>query len=250
MALEGSLVLPVFLFFMMTILLSLEAVRLQSNVMEALHQAGNSYAFAGYQIKYEHQASPDVRGEVKEYLASQLYPALCVAGEEEGIVLEDVSDVCESGRIELKVSYGLKPFISWIPVGEIMIQDRFVSHGWIGYTGMETPKNSIQEIYVYVTETGSKYHASYNCTYLRVQVQSISYENIFSLRNQSGEKYYACARCKPGNGGVVYFSAGGSSYHSQSDCSALKRTVYMIPLSQANGYGACSKCVGKGEGAG
>ena len=41
MALEGSLVLPIFLFYMMTILLGLEVVRFQSQVQEALYLAGN-----------------------------------------------------------------------------------------------------------------------------------------------------------------------------------------------------------------
>lgn len=52
MALEGSMVFPVFLFFIMTILLSLEAVRFQSQVQEALHQTGNKNAFLEYQVKY------------------------------------------------------------------------------------------------------------------------------------------------------------------------------------------------------
>lgn len=247
MALEGSLVLPVFLFFMMTVLLSLEAVRFQSDVQEALYEVGNQYAFEGYQIKEQGEMAPDVGAAIHSYLSSQTYPYLCVAGGEEAVMVQDLSDVCGDGRVELAVSYKLKPFISWIPIGEIRIRDGFVSHGWVGYAGEEKQGDRAEESCVYVTKTGDKYHLSYNCTHLRVQVQSTDFGSILSIRNASGEKYHACSKCKPAEGGLVYFTAGGNSYHSRSDCSALKRTVYMIPFSQAEGYGACSKCGGKQE---
>lgn len=244
MALEGSLSLPVFLFFMMTVLLSLEAIRFQSDMMEALYQVGNQYAFAGYQIKYENETAPKADKEIKAYLDSQLYPYLCVAEGKEGISLQDLSDIYESGRIELTAEYRLKPFISWLPIGEIQVEERFISHGWTGFTGIETKDNREQEIYVYITKTGSKYHLSCHCTYLNVQIQAANYEEVAFLRNLSGEKYHACLKCGSGISGIVYITAGGNSYHSQSDCSSLKRTVYMIPLSEADGYEACNKCSG------
>lgn len=247
MALEGSLALPVFLFFMMTVLLSLEAVRFQSNVQEALYEVGNQYAFEGYQIKEQGEGIPDVRAAIHHYLNSQAYPYLCAAGGEGAVAIKDLSDVCGDGRIELTASYKLKPFISWMPIGEIFLQDRFVSHGWVGYTGGEVQGDSEEESCVYVTKTGDKYHLSYNCTHLRVQVQTTDFEKISAMRNSSGEKYHACSKCKPIKNGSVYFTAGGNSYHSRSDCSALKRTVYMIPFSQAKGYNACSKCGGQQE---
>lgn len=243
MALEGSLALPVFLFFMMTVLLGLEAVRFQSNVQEALHQAGNRRAYLEYQVRYLGGERTDAFGQMREYLADQLYPYLCVAGGESGVAFKDASGM-EDGRIEFWVEYGIKPFIGWLPIGQIRIRDRFVSHSWTGYSGTENHSEEKEDTYVYVTRTGSKYHLSYNCTYLRVQVQSVSCELVSSLRNGSGGKYYACQRCRPGKGGAVYITGDGSSYHGEADCPALKRTVYMIALSEANGYGACSKCAG------
>ncbi|MBD5547663.1 MAG: hypothetical protein HDQ97_09725 [Lachnospiraceae bacterium] len=244
MALEGSLVLPLFLFFIITVLLSLEAVRFQSDVQEAMHQTGNQYTFAGYLVKYADEPLPDVQSQIKDYLGSQLHPYLCVAGGESGVQIQDLSTVNEDGRVEFIAEYQLKPFASWIPIGNIVIRDRFLGHAFTGYTGLETQGDRQQEIYVYITKTGSKYHLSYDCNYLKVQVQAVDYESVFSLRNRSGEKYHACLRCKPQKDGVVYITADGNRYHGQSDCSSLKRMVYMIPLSEADGYGACSKCAG------
>ena len=71
MALEGSLALPLFLFYMMTVLLGLEAIRFQSDVQQALHQAGNRKAFMEYQVKYLGAAGVDVQEQVKGYLGNQ-----------------------------------------------------------------------------------------------------------------------------------------------------------------------------------
>lgn len=240
MALEGSLVLPIFLFFMMTVLLSLEVVRFQSQVQEALFQAGTKSAFSGYQIKYAGREREDVKHQVREYLDSQLYPYLCIR---ENISWQNLS-IASDGRVLYQVSYTLKPFINWLPIGELKINDRFVGHMWTGYTGAQAGEiGGEEEIYVYITDTGSRYHLSHDCAYLRVKVQAVNYEMIDSLRNQSGGKYYACAKCRPLKGGIVYITADGSSFHRYADCSALKRTVYIIPLKEAEKYSPCSKCV-------
>lgn len=244
MALEGSMVFPVFLFFIMTILLSLEAVRFQSQVQEALHQTGNKNAFLEYQVKYLGGIKENVPKQVKTYLDSQLSPYLCIQGGEEGIFLQDLS-VLKEGKIEYKISYELKPFINWIPIGKITINDRFFSHGWVGYVnGAEQEKEGETEIYVYITQTGRKYHLLRECTYLCVKIESIKYEQIEDLRNSSGGKYYACERCRPLKAGIVYITSEGSSYHGQADCSSLKRTIYMVPLKEVSEYDPCSKCGG------
>ena len=240
MALEGSMVFPVFLFFIMTILLSLEAVRFQSQVQEALHQTGNKNAFLEYQVKYLGGIKENVPKQVKTYLDSQLSPYLCIQGGEEGIYLQDLS-VLKEGKIEYKISYELKPFINWIPIGKIIINDRFFSHGWIGYVnGSEQEKEGETEIYVYITQTGRKYHLLRECTYLCVEIEAVKYEQIEDLRNFSGGKYYACERCRPLKAGTVYITSEGRSYHGQADCSSLKRTI--VPLKEVAEYDPCSKC--------
>ncbi len=244
MALEGSLVLPVFLFFMMTVLLSLEAVRFQSQVQEALFQAGNRSAFLEYQVKYANGTKENVENQVKEYLASQMYPYLCVQGGENGVLLQDLSTPAD-GIVAYQASYHLKPFVSWIPIIDVTIKDKFFSHAWTGYSGMEDwEKDRQQELYVYITDTGSKYHLLYDCTYLHMQIQAVDYEQISNLRNKAGGKYYACLRCKPLRKGIVYITSDGSCFHGQAECSSLKRTIYMIPYSEATGYSPCSKCAG------
>ena len=91
MALEGSLALPIFLFFMMTVLLGLEAVRFQSNVQEALHQAGNRRACSEYQVRYLDGERADAFGPLYEYLGSQFYSYVLVAGGDGGLAFNVAS---------------------------------------------------------------------------------------------------------------------------------------------------------------
>lgn len=244
MALEGSMVLPIFLFFIMTVLLALEAVRIQSNMREALYQAGNETAFTENCYK-ENGGTAESAGNIAAYMAGQQFPYLCVAGGERGIEVQDLSSVETNGLVHLKACYGLKPFIHWIPIGEIMFEDEFYSHAWVGFCGNEQAgQQSPEETCVFVTRTGNKYHRSCECTYLRVPIKMVGIGQAIEARNASGRKYYPCERCHPKESSTVFISEDGSRYHGRSDCSSLKRTVYMIPLSKAQGYTPCSKCGG------
>lgn len=245
MALEGSLVLPIFLFFMMTVLLSLEAVRVQSNMQEALHQAGNESAFIQNRIANQRVSEAEVTERIFTYMEKQKSPYLCVAGEEKGVVVQDFSTVNDNGLIYLKACYKLKPFIRWIPIGDIVFEDEYYSHAWVGFQGNEDISRTAEEdVCVYITKTGSRYHMSYECTYLQVPIKAVSGEQISGIRNASGGKYHPCERCQPGNGDILFISEDGSRYHGRSDCASLKRTVYVISLSKAQGYVPCSKCGG------
>ena len=117
---------------------------------------------------------------------------------------------------------------------------------------------------VYVTESGSKYHAD-GCQYLSHSKIAISLENAIS------KGYGPCSKCNPptlsgsANSSVsvstpeptptiaetqpqtiettVYVTNTGSKYHS-AGCQYLSKSQIAISPSdaKAQGYGACSKC--------
>lgn len=245
MALEGSIVFPIFLFFVTTALLGLEVARLQSNIQQALHQAGNAYAFAGYQMKYEGLPGVDAKERIMAYLEEQPSFGLCLAGGREGMAIEDLSSVGVNGFVHLQVRYGVKPLIYWLPIGDLRFEDGYFSHGWTGYFGTEHGGSAfVEEDYVYLTKTGSKYHRSRDCVYLNIRIRAVSRGQIHGIRNDSGGKYYACERCAPIGDGMVYLASDGDRYHGRADCPSLKRTVYAVLLSKAKGYGPCGKCGG------
>lgn len=248
MVLEGCLVLPVFLFFMVTLLYSLEVVRFQGDVWEAMHQAGSKSCFYAYKAEYGNKNSVTfsdylITEEIKKYLEKQTLPYLCVEGGSKGITITKEENCQGRGNLKINVIYAVKPFIRWLPIGEITVRDKYFGHKWVGYTKDGIGEESQEkEIYVYITQTGSKYHFSEECTYLKVKISAVKGEEIESLRNGSGEKYYPCEKCKSMDKGLVYLTEWGNKYHGEADCAALKRTVYLVPLSQVGKRTACGKC--------
>lgn len=242
MAVEGSLVLPLFLLFLMTVLLGLEAVRLQSNITEALHQAGNYYMMTVNGEEDGIEEENHIMQRVGMYMDDQLLPYLCIKGGKNGLRLEDISSLGE-GKVELTSEYQISEVIWWLPVGEIVIKDHFVGHPWTGYLGREDIWSKDEKVlYVYVTQTGSRYHLSTECSYLKVQIKQVSANWLSEGRNKWGAKYYPCSKCKPSNAEMLYVTEDGNNYHSSNTCPALKRTVYIIPLHEADAYSGCSRC--------
>lgn len=251
MTLEGCLLLPIFLFFMMTILLGLEIVRLQSNVWAGLCDMQKNY--------YYMQSDRCLRNEVQEvclephqvleYLDGCANGSLCLL---DTPLLMNHSDTEGSGHIEVSVSYRIKPFICWLPLygtdgGTMTFQDRLVAHDFSGYRGSDRGEGILTDgEYVYVTPDGERYHCSRECVSLRIRIEAVSVEELNGRRNRSGGKYAPCERCHPVRNGLLYITAEGDRYHAQSDCSSLKRTVRMVSPEEAvaEGKSACRKCNG------
>ncbi len=256
MTLEAAFALPFFLFAVINILYAVSIIGTQSRINAALHQTGNKMAFAGY--VYDRTvggAIPDsiagvamthlyARGQILEYIGKSDLEHLCVEGGARGVSLAGSRVMEEGDIIDLRVSYRVKPLISVMGFDGFTMSQRYYGKAWTGYdvsghvsdTGQEDPM-------VYITQTGTVYHTDRNCTYLNPSVKTVDAAAVDGLRNQTGGRYYSCGICGGSRAqGQVYITEQGSSYHSQINCSGLKRTIYTVPLSQVGGRGRCSKC--------
>ncbi len=256
MTLEASFVLPFFLFAVLNILFAVNIISAQSRISAALHQVGNKMAFAGY--VYEKTAGsvlPDglsgvalsqgyARGKILECVGREYLDQSCVEGGCNGISLAGSSIMGEGDMIDLKVSYRVRPFVRLMGFENFAMSQRYYGRAWTGYdVSGRADDITMEDPMVFITEMGSVYHLDRNCTYLNPSVQSVEAEVLADLRNQSGGRYYTCGSCGgAGVNGKVYITEYGDSYHSQINCSGLKRTIYTVPLSQTGGRGRCSKC--------
>ncbi|MDE6386572.1 MAG: hypothetical protein K2L82_02055 [Lachnospiraceae bacterium] len=256
MTLEAAFVLPFFLFAVINILFAVNIIGTQSRINAALHQTGNKMAFAGY--VYERTAGnvlPDslasvamtsiyARGQVLEYVGTDYLNQSCIVGGLGGISFAGSSVMEKGDMIDIVVSYRVKPFAGIMGFKGFAMTQRYYGRAWTGYDVTQYVSDSNQEDpMVYITETGTVYHSNRNCTYLNPSVESVAAEAVGDMRNQSGAKFYSCEVCSGYRGvGQVYITRYGGSYHSQINCSKLKRTIYTVPLSQVGGRGRCSKC--------
>lgn len=235
--LEAAVILPLMAGFFAAILFFFRVLQVQTQVQEALIYASRKTAceasLAESPAVLRASAEAYFRNELGQYEIPQRY----VNGGGLGISLlqSDFSDC----YIELQADYQVKLPIRFFSVDGIRISQSSCSRKWTG-----DADDGHQEDYVYVTETGTVYHRNRKCPYLDLSIRAVQYADLSGLRNRNEHKYYECSECVARNcaPAIVYITDYGTCYHMSLTCSSLKRTVYMIPLSETGGKGPCSKC--------
>lgn len=238
--LEAAIVIPFVAAFFVSVLFFFRVLQIETQVQEALDYASRKSACEASVVN----SGPVLMASAEAYFLKGLQdyelPAHYVSGGKVGISLlrSDVSDC----YINLQADYHIKLPINFFTVRGIMISQSSKSRKWTG-----DRDSGQEEDYVYVTETGTVYHRDRMCSYLDLSIQTVNSGNLEGLRNRGGHKYYPCAECAAKNkaGNTVYITDYGTCYHVSLSCSGLKRTIYMIPLSEVGGKGPCSKCGGR-----
>lgn len=247
MTVEAVLALPVFLFFFLNIASIMEMIRLYGNMQLALWGAGNEVALYGCVSENEEMAallSPVyIKTRIVSDLGEEYLAASPVVDGADGVfVWEDLFGENED-VLDVTVSYGLEPVSDFIGFRTIRMKNRYYAHIWNGYRLPEKPEH--QEM-VYVTETGAVYHSNRDCTHLQLSIREVAAEKLEQTRNQWGRSYGACEKCSDGEiPELLYVTAEGECYHYQTACSGLKRTVFVLELTEAlKKYRSCSRCAG------
>ena len=191
-----------------------------------------------------------VKSSVEDYLGETYLDNTCLDGGASSISYLQSQIMVEDDIIDLVADYRVKPFLSVFGLDSFSMQSRYYGHAWTGYSiGSESSQTSEDEEedgqIVYITPTGSVYHLSEDCTYLKPSTQTISASEVDSARSSDGSKYYPCEVCNPTKTGTVVITSDGNRYHSSASCSAIKRTVIEVQLSQVEDtMKCCSKCGG------
>ena len=146
-----------------------------------------------------------------------------------------------TGILEMEVTYQVKLPIPVFAAKSVHMKETMRMKGWNGYQSAFWDKEDNET--VYITETGMVYHRDYHCNYLELSIRTVNAGTVDDLRNNDQEKYHPCDKCVHGSAASqVYLTDYGNRYHNSLSCSGLKRTVYAIPVSEAVGKGACTKC--------
>ncbi len=150
------------------------------------------------------------------------------------------SDISEE-EITLKASYYMKLPIKFFKRTYFPITHENVFRKWNGENKGKT-KEEISS-YVYVTPSGNAYHKTSGCRSLDLSVEQVFIEQIEKLRGEDGQKYYPCSLCN-GKKSVknVYCTKYGYLYHMDINCSAIKRTILKIPITEIGNRTACKYC--------
>lgn len=255
---EAALVLPIFMFAMISLLYLVELIGLFVTVNLALYNVAKETASYGYGIeKAQYGQLPKgmsaagitntyLRGRVNRELKA--YESICapITGGCGGVSLAGSRYDRQTGRLYMRASYQVRLPFHPKGVPAVKFQSRLCAKLWNGYLGEGFGEGGSEEM-VYITKTGTVYHLSLECTHLKLSIRSVDLASLEGLRNKGKAKYYPCERCI-GRGvapASVYITDYGNSYHNSLTCSGLKRSVKCVPLSKVGGRGPCSKCKGR-----
>ena len=248
LTLEAAIALTTFLFCMVMLTGILQVMLVQMHLMVPLEQTAAQLARAAYVYQAEESSGSGALG----YVVTAARAASVMKGKVNGDYLKDSGVVGGvsglsfwqsqlsggSGVMDLVVSYQVRLPFQLFVLPYISVRQCRRVHSWTGY---DRKTEGQQEQMVFVTPSGTVYHCSVTCTYLKLHIRSVSASAVDSLRNESGGKYYPCERCGGGRG-TVYITVYGDRYHGSLTCSGLKRGVEKIPISQVGNKKACSRC--------
>ena len=253
LTIEAALVLPLFLFLLVGILQLSRAVQTEGAVRTSLWEVGKRLSTYAYITEYgEEEGQVDklfgagamaytytafLAHEGKDYWNQSM-----VSGGSSGFSFLLSTYLKDDGYLDLIVTYELR--IPFPLTGDIYLPQvqRCRVRGWIG----EKDGTEGKEQMVYITESGTVYHLTKDCSHLTLTIQEISPGNLPQARNNSGGKYSPCEKCgkNPLQGKNYYITKEGDSFHTTRSCSGLKRTILMIPISQVGARSLCKRCGG------
>lgn len=256
---EAAMVLPLFLFFMVILMVPTGVMKEGRRIQTALEAAGeevSQYAYVLHQLKLgERLETSGLDGFTEEFLDGLteegilLYVRKRVEGRVGVERLESASFVRSSvlrdgETIDLVMDYRVKIPFSVFGLSSMPMTARSCRRAWIGREGGSGRRDGQEDELVYIGKASTRYHRQRTCHYLYNDIKQISFKEVEDARNLSGGKYKPCSRCGKfaEENGSVFLMPSGEKYHSDRNCSSIMAYVEAVPLSQVRHMGGCSYC--------
>ena len=230
---EAALVFPLFLFALVSILFFFRVLQVSQMTAGALAAAGS---FVSLEAETEDEPLMLAVGFFQKELLEQDFPDSVLVGGRLGISW--IGSELSGEYVDLRIYYQCKLPFCMFGLGNIPISQRVYMKKWTGYPGGDGSETTEQ--FVYITPTGEVYHLTRDCTHLKLSTK------IMECEAAKSAGYTACMFCGRREGEYTYYyvTEDGMRYHTKMDCLSLKRTIYMIPISEVGDRRACSRCGG------
>lgn len=254
---ETALVLPVFLFAMISVLYMANVIWYSDVMSMGLHQCARNLAVKAYAIdSFTKNGSADIGNLASNialsetYVRSEMKKYLEEAGAEEGKIIYARSKLMEKGMIDLISECQVELPYDFFGIGKFEITDRARVHAFTGYGNGEVVSSDEESVtkkrgqMVMVTETGTVYHTDKNCRHLKMEPKEIKMYYASTKHNLSGKLYTKCEICfnKYQITNNAYITDYGEKYHCSLQCSALKLNVKEVALSEVGNKRLCKDC--------
>ncbi|HHV09702.1 MAG TPA: pilus assembly protein [Clostridiales bacterium] len=272
---EAALVLPIFLYFVLAFLYFIQIFTVQEQIQAAITKMGLKLSKAAYVVQEFSGPSEAMAFDVsvfgleidlgitdwiegassqgilksysKKYLNTDYINRSCIKGGFRGISFEGSNLFADGDMIDIHVSYQVEIPARIFLIPAMNMEQRVRLRSWTGYqvaAAYQREDGAGKEDTVFVAQTGSVYHKSENCSHIKLSIRAV--QGIpTGLRNEHGAKYHPCEVCCKGGTdqlGTYYITSDGTRYHITRECSAIKRNVREIPLSEVGTRTPCKRC--------
>lgn len=239
LTIEAALSIPVFLIAMLTLTYLINIYFVYEKISMAACEEAKYISVKSFDDKA--YGVGGIQANIEASLGEDFLNSMLVGGKSNGLDFSG-SDLSDKEISVISIKYRVKIPYAMPLINELSFEVRFITHNWVGYINGLNGFNDIYE-YVYITENGSVYHRSRECTHIRLRISSVSGNEVKKLRNTSGGKYKKCEYCHPKlSDKRLYITEDGDRYHSTLSCSGLKRTIRKVRLSDLNGVKPCTRC--------
>lgn len=251
--LEAALVVPLFLFAIVTILYFMVIINIHLNIQVAIEEIADDLMTRMYAVENIESDENEIleKGAAAVWMYAQLVNKIgsdnldntYIVNGAAGLNLLNSKLDTDTGLGDIVVTYSVR--IPFMPeaVRTLNFTQRCRFRFW---TGSSLQSGGDKDI-VYITMTGTVYHRDLTCYHLNLSVSKTTYAQMLDMRNENGAKYSACSYCITNDlsaSSVVYITTDGTKYHSSLGCSALKRGIITVDISEVGDMPACSNCGG------
>ncbi len=231
MSLEAAIVLPMFLFAMISCMMFGQMLMVKGKMHHGLNQAAMEAALSEYKKSRagSHVGLAEIYVLQKKYADLEDIPSAIKIKNLNFLGTRIPNDLGES---EIHMNYGMEMNFPFVGKKEMQIMDVVCQKN---YTGYEPTAFELGNGYVYVTKYGQVYHKSLSCSHIMLTI------------NSSGQlaHYRPCSKCikgKPDPNGTYFLPKEGDCYHSSLGCAGLTRTIRTITVWEIGGLRPCSAC--------
>lgn len=255
---EAAWILPLFIFFSVTLMFPIEMInesRKVQTLLESACQQASQYAV----LFVDGENYGEIEGLKRykeEFSSAAAVGAFVEAKVRQGLKNTRIkgisflkSNILEDGEtLDFIAEYKISLPFSIFGMAEVTMTSRSRRRIWIGDSKEENGEHGThwegEERLVYIGRESSRYHTDRYCHYLYNDLKPVSFDDAEKLRNSDGKRYRCCQVCgeKAKSRGIAYILPSGEAYHGSRYCSSLAAYVKAVPLDQVSSLGPCSYC--------
>lgn len=259
LTIEAAMVLPLFLFFVVILMMPMKILNDGRKIQMALERTGeevSQYVYLNDKLEIGNKLNEKELVKIPdEFLSNMSEQAVLVMVQnrvEERVRFVHLTSVSfarssimrDGETIDLVMDYKVNLPFPILGNRSVPMTARCYRRAWIGDKVRTEDASKEKEEMVYIGKGSTRYHKDKTCHYLYNNINNISFEDLKTVRNSNGGKYRPCSRCGEfvDEHGSVYIMPSGEKYHSTKNCSAITAYVKAVPLSKVRQLGACSYC--------